>query len=166
MSVVQTGRAERRRHKRFGKHVITLELDGQFYSTMDWSLGGFSVDGYQGSLQPGNLVPVTIVLETGHQTYEQKVRACIVRNDDNGQKLAAKFNELGSETIDLLDGWQTGRLQRLAAKKSAQPTILTTATVCVASRRPPRQALAVEQYELEIINCRHAGGEQKCRPKG
>ncbi len=119
MSFVQTGRAERRRHKRLGKHVITLELDGQFYSTMDWSLGGFSVDGYQGSLQPGNLVPVTIVLETGHQTYEQTVLACIVRNDDNGQKLAAKFNELGSETIDLLDGWQTGRLQRLAAKKSA-----------------------------------------------
>ena len=114
MSFVQTGRAERRRDKRLGKHAITLELDGQFYSTKDWSLGGFGVDGYQGSLQPGNLVPVTIFLETGHQTFELTALASIVRNDDAGQKLVAKFNELGSDAFDLLDGWQTGRLQRLA----------------------------------------------------
>ena len=119
MNIVQTGRAERRRAKRLGKHVITLELDGQFYSTMDWSLGGFCLDGYQGSLQPGNLVPVTIVLETGHQTYEQSALANIVRNDDGEQKLAAEFSELGSDALDLLDSWQTGRLQGKAAKKSA-----------------------------------------------
>jgi hypothetical protein len=117
MSFVQTGMAERRKNKRVGKYVITLELDGQFYSTADWSLGGFGVDGYQGSLQPGNLVPVTIVLETGHQTYEQTALASIVRNA--GQKLAAKFNELGNDALDLLDGWQSGRLQRLDAQKFA-----------------------------------------------
>ena len=119
MNFVQTRRAERRRDKRLAKHVLTLELDGQFYSTMDWSLGGFCVDGYQGSLQPGNLVPVTIVLETGYQTYEQTARASIIRNDDASQTLAAKFSQLGSDAFDLLDGWQTGRLQRLAAKTSA-----------------------------------------------
>jgi hypothetical protein len=119
MSFVQTVRAERRRDKRLGKHVLTLELDGQFYSTTDWSLGGFGLDGYQGSLQAGNLVPVTIVLETGHGTYEQTALASITRYEDDGHKLAAKFNELGSDAFDLLDAWQTGRLQRLDAKKSA-----------------------------------------------
>ena len=119
MNFVQTAIAERRRDKRLGRHVLTLELDGQFYSTTDWSLGGFGVDGYQGSLRPGNLVPVTIVLETGHRTYEQTTLANIVRSDDAGQKLAARFDELGSEAFDLLDAWQTGRLQRQAARKSA-----------------------------------------------
>jgi len=119
MGFVRTGRAERRRDKRLGKYVLTLEFDGQFYSTTDWSLGGFGIEGYQGSLRPGNIVPVTIVLETGHQTYEETAAASIVRNDAAGQKLAASFNELGSNALDLLDGWQTGRLQGLAARKSA-----------------------------------------------
>ena len=117
MDFVPTDCAERRRENYPGNNVITLELDGEFYSTMDWSLGGFDVDGYQGSLQPGNLVPVTIVLETGHQTYEQTAFVSIVLNA--GQKLAAKFNELGSDARDLLDDWQSGRLQRLGAPKFA-----------------------------------------------
>ena len=119
MNFVQTRRAERRRDKRLVQHVLTLELDGQFYSTMDWSLGGFGLDGYQGSLRPGSLVPVTFVLETGHRTYEQTAVASIVRNDDSRQKLAAKFDKLGNDAFDLLDGWQTGRLQRLDVQKSA-----------------------------------------------
>ena len=101
MKFVQTGRAERRRDTRLGNHVLTLELEGQFYSTTDWSLGGFGLDGYQGSLQPGTLVPVTFVLETGHQ------------------KLAAKFDKLGRDAYDLLDGWQAGRLQEQDAQKFA-----------------------------------------------
>jgi hypothetical protein len=119
MKFVQAGRAERRRDTRLGNHVLTLELEGQFYSTTDWSLGGFGLDGYQGSLQPGTLVPVTFVLETGHQTYEQSALASIVRNDDAGQKLAAKFDKLGKDAYDLLDGWQAGRLQGQDAQKSA-----------------------------------------------
>ena len=116
MNIVQTVRVERRHDKRLGKHVLTLELDGQFYSTTDWSLGGFCVDGYQGALEPGADVPATIVLETGHRTYEQRVLTSVVRNDDPGQKLAAKFKELGSDAFDLLDAWQTGRLQRRDSK--------------------------------------------------
>lgn len=119
MVFVQTAITERRRDKRPGRHVLTLEFDGQFYSTMDWSLGGFGIDGYQGSAQPGNLVPVTIVLETGHATYEQTALASVIRNDDVEQKLAAKFSELGNDAFDLLDGWQTGRLQRADTRKSA-----------------------------------------------
>lgn len=119
MRFVQAMRAERRRDRRLGKNVITLELDGQFYSTRDWSLGGFGVDGYQGSLQPGDLAPVSIVLETGRQTYERTVLAGIVRNDDAAQTLGARFKELGDEAFDLLDGWQTGRLQRRAAQNHA-----------------------------------------------
>ena len=119
MKIVRAKSAERRKDKRYGKYVITLELDGQFYSTRDWSLGGFGVDGYQGTLEPGNLVPVTIVLETGYQTYEQTALASVVRNDDAEEKLAAKFNDLGNDTLDMLEGWQTGRLQEAEILESA-----------------------------------------------
>ena len=119
MNFVQTVRVEQRRDKRIGKYVLTLELDGQFYSTTDWSLGGFAIDGYRGSLQAGNQVAVTIVLETVRETFEQTVLTSVVRNDEEEQRLAVSFNELESDAFDLLEGWQSGRLQRLAAKKSA-----------------------------------------------
>jgi len=96
MKIVRAKSAERRKDKRYGKYGITLELDGQFYSTKDWSLGGFGVDGYQGTLELSNLVPVTIVLETGDQTYGQTAIASIVRNADAEEKLAAKFSDLGN----------------------------------------------------------------------
>jgi hypothetical protein len=110
MDFDRTESADRRGDKPHGKHVITLELDGEFYSTTDWSLGGFGVDGYQGRLKPGNLVPVTIVLETARETYEHTAFAKIVQNA--GQQLAAKFNELGADALDFLTEWQEGHLQR------------------------------------------------------
>ena len=119
MNVVQTGIVERRSNQRLGKYVLTLELDGQFYSTTDWSLGGFCIDGYKGDLEEGGIADVAIVLETGSQTFEETVRTSIVRIEEDEQRLAARFTELESEAFDLLDGWQTGRLQRLAARKSA-----------------------------------------------
>ena len=119
MGFVSTGKSERRRDKRLNKYVITLELQGQFYSTRDWSIGGFLIDGYQGSLQPGNVVPVNIVLESCAQTFEQQTDVMVARIDNLDQKLAARFSDLSDEAFDLLDGWQTGRLQRQANKKTA-----------------------------------------------
>ena len=119
MKIVRAKSAERQRHPRHGKCVITPELDGQFYSTMDWSLGGFGVDGHEGTLEPGNLVPVTIALETGYQTSEKSATASIVRNKNAEQKLAAEFNDLGNETLDMLDSWQIGRLREFEAQKTA-----------------------------------------------
>jgi hypothetical protein len=119
MNFVQTVRVEQRRDKRLGRYILTLELDGHFYSTSDWSLGGFSIGGYKGTLTAGNIVPVTIVLETGQATYEQAVDICVVRNDEEQERLGARFSDLGSDAFDLLENWQSGRLQRLAAKKTA-----------------------------------------------
>lgn len=106
------GNTDRRRDQRTCDRVITLELEGQFYSTLDWSLGGFLIEGYEGVLQPGNSAPISIILEDGGKTMEQAATASIVRivsTDFELQQLAAKFNDLSDNAFGLLEGWQTGR---------------------------------------------------------
>lgn len=122
MTSVQSENIDRRKDKRPGNRVITLELEGQFYSTLDWSLGGFMIEGYEGSLEPGKLSPVNIILEDGGDTIERTVTASvisIVRSNLELKQLAAQFNDLSDEAFDLLEGWQSRPSQRGAEKISA-----------------------------------------------
>lgn len=116
MRIERTGMAERRRDRRLGIRLITVEFDGQFYATKNWSLGGFLIDGYAGTLQPAETAPVGIIVEDGRRTWERGALVSVVRTEDEGQRLAARFNGLDGATFDLLDGWQSGRLQRRAAR--------------------------------------------------
>jgi hypothetical protein len=116
MTIERTGIAERRRDRRLGVRLVTLDFDGQFYATRNWSLGGFLIDGYLGTLGPSETAPVAIIVEEGSRIWEQDALVSVVRTEDDGQRLAARFNGLASETFDLLDGWQTGRLQRHSAR--------------------------------------------------
>jgi len=111
MNLIQAGNIDRRRDQRSSDRVITLELEGQFYSTLDWSLGGFLIEGYEGALEPGNSAPVSIILEDGSETIEQPATASIVRivqSDLELRQLAAKFDDLSDDTFGLLESWQSG----------------------------------------------------------
>lgn len=116
MKIERTGIAERRRDKRLGVQLITLDFDGQFYSTRDWSLGGFLIEGYEGTLRPTDTIPVGIIVEDGSRTWETGALVSVVRTEDGGRRLAARFNGLDTPTFELLEGWQSGRLQRHEAR--------------------------------------------------
>ena len=107
----QTGNIDGSQERHTSYRVITLELEGQFYSTADWSLGGFLIDGYEGALQPGSSTPVSIILEDGSETVEHPATASIVRivrSDLDLCQLAAKFDDLSDITSGLLENWQSG----------------------------------------------------------
>ena len=118
MTIARTGSGERRKNKRLYSRMITVDFDGEFYATKDWSLGGFLIDGYEGALEPRQTVSVGIILEDGARTYEHAASVSVVRTDTDSQKLAARFEGLDEEVFDLHDGWQSGRLRRRPGETS------------------------------------------------
>ena len=112
MDIPRTGTGERRKNKRLGARMITIDFDGEFYATKDWSLGGFLIDGYEGQLVPKQTLPISLILEDGARTYEHAASVRVVRTDTANRKIAARFDGLDAEAFDLLDGWQSGRLRR------------------------------------------------------
>jgi hypothetical protein len=44
---------DRRVHRRFSHPPLHLEIDGKRFTTTDWSLGGFRIDGYREPLAVG-----------------------------------------------------------------------------------------------------------------
>lgn len=122
MNFIQAGNIDRRRDQRSSDRVITLELEGQFYSTLDWSLGGFLIEGYEGALEPGNSAAVSIILEDGSDTIEQSATASIIRivqSDLELRQLAAKFDDLSDDAFGLLENWQSGNLDAQPTKATA-----------------------------------------------
>ena len=51
---------DRRQHRRYAYPAVALEVDGQHYETVDWSLGGFRVNGYHQHLEVGDRITGTI----------------------------------------------------------------------------------------------------------
>jgi hypothetical protein len=118
MKIVGVGPGNRRRDKRVDLRPIRVELEGQVYETLDWSLGGFLIEGYEGKRRIGDPVTVGLSVKAGDKTYEHVVRAEIVRIHRDGGRLAANFTDLEAEAVDTLEGWLTGRLQRMARRKA------------------------------------------------
>jgi hypothetical protein len=112
MKVVGVEMANRRRDKRVETWPILIELEGKFYPTVDWSLGGFRIEGYDGRRRRGEEITVGILVKAGTEQLSHVARAEIVRRDVRAGHLAANFFGLDNATVDTLEGWLTGRLRR------------------------------------------------------
>ncbi len=112
MKIVGTEVSDSRRNKRVDTIAIEIEIEDTTYTTLDWSLGGFLVDGYQGNHQSGDEIIVGISVTVGDKEYCHVARAEIIRIEAASNQLAANFLELDNATVDTLDGWMTGRLRR------------------------------------------------------
>ena len=112
MKIVGVDMANRRRDKRVETWPILIELEGKVYPTVDWSLGGFLIDGYEGRRRRGEEITVGILVKAGAERLSHVARAEIVRRDVLAGHLAANFIGLDNATVDTLEGWLTGRLRR------------------------------------------------------
>lgn len=117
MKIVGTEISDGRRNKRVDTIAIEIEMEDRTYTTLDWSLGGFLIDGYQGEYEPGQEITVGISITVGEKGYHHVARAEIIRIEAASNQLAANFLELDNATVDTLDGWMTGRLRRQAQRK-------------------------------------------------
>ena len=58
---------------------LEIELEEQFFTTVDWSLGGFLIEGYEGWRRPSDVIVIGITVRVGEETYEHAARAGVVR---------------------------------------------------------------------------------------
>lgn len=112
MKVVGTRIRERRRDKRLTLRPITVELDGKSYTTTDWGLGGFLIEGYKGPHVPGDCLYVRIVVGEGRQAVKHVVEVRVIRLTHKYGEFAANFIDLSDDAFDALEGWLSGRLGR------------------------------------------------------
>ena len=109
---VHTKVEDGRRDKRIDAISLEIELEDRFYTTVDWSLGGFLIEGYEGRRRPGDDVTVGITVKVGEETYEHTAHAGVVRFVPGKNHLAARFLRLDAATVNTLEGHMTGRLRR------------------------------------------------------
>ena len=109
---VHTKVDDARRDRRIDTISLEIELEEQFYTTVDWSLGGFLIEGYEGRRQPGEVVTIGITVKVGEETYEHTARVGVVRLVPDKNQLAARFLRLDAATVNTLEGYMTGRLRR------------------------------------------------------
>lgn len=120
MKVVGLELANRRRDKRVEVWPILVELEGKVYPTIDWSLGGFLIEGYDGARRRGEEITVGILVKAGTAELSHVVRAEVVRRNVTTGQLAANFIMLDNATVDTLEGWMTGRLRRKMLKSGGR----------------------------------------------
>ncbi len=85
-------------------------------STLDWSLGGFLINGYQGEHQPGDEITVGISVTVDDKEFCHVAQAEIIRIESASNQLATNFLELDNAAVNTLDGWMTSRLRRQAQR--------------------------------------------------
>jgi hypothetical protein len=119
MKIVGTQLSNRRRDKRVSVMPIEIELEGKVYTAIDWSLGGFLIEGYAGRRRPGDEVTIGIQVIASGVEFNHVAQAEVVRIDPHGKQLAANFVGLDSATLGDLEGWLTGRLRRRQKRKKA-----------------------------------------------
>ncbi len=120
---------DRRKDRRIRLRSITMLIENVTYTTMDWGVGGFSIEGYQGNRKVGDFVTATIIINDGHKDVENIARARIVRIEDETRKLATAFGSLNIRIVSFIDAWLTGRLVRTGGRRNTdQPSVTSTAS--------------------------------------
>lgn len=96
-----TPQTDRRHRRRVYDRPIKVRLEGNHYDTLDWSLGGFRINGYHRTLEirerlSGKIGPVNGV-KAGDFVVE------VVRTTDCGD-VSVRFIEISSETFLAMSG--------------------------------------------------------------
>jgi hypothetical protein len=119
MKIIGLQLSNRRRDQRISVMPIQIELDGETYTSLDWSLGGFLIEGYEGQRRPGEEMMVGLQVIAQGVEFNHVARAEVVRIDPHGNQFAANFVALDNATLDTLEGWLTGKLRRKNRHKEA-----------------------------------------------
>ncbi|MBI2587003.1 MAG: hypothetical protein HYW28_14190 [Rhodospirillales bacterium] len=80
---------------------VAVSFGGNRYQTLDWSLGGFRVGGYQGDLLPGHEFKLDGIGFTVEEIYSVIIDCKVVRSFEG--QLAVSFVELTPKAYDALE---------------------------------------------------------------
>ena len=103
MSYRKVGNREHRRDKRLPLPVFTIRVDGQVCDTLNWSLGGLLVSGYEGQHDPEDPINVDIKIKETTGDYALKITARVVRVDPRNKTIALRFEEMSPLIYDFFE---------------------------------------------------------------
>ena len=103
---------DRRRDRRVVMPPIQIEIAGEEFTTIDWSLGGFLAGPYAGDLNEGDGVRVTIIATVRGELRRHAADAEVIRDGKKDGYLAAKFDRLDGSAIDTLERVIMERMHR------------------------------------------------------
>lgn len=104
---------ERRLRERISDAELAVAFKGDTYTTANWSLGGFVIEGYRGGLTPGALFAIDAVGKAGGEMTKVKVRARVVRSDSAKSSLAVNFLDLDGRAYGVLHEVMSDRMRLL-----------------------------------------------------
>lgn len=96
-----TPQTDRRHHRRIYDRPIEVEVEGKHYDTLDWSLGGFRINGYHRLLEIGERLSGKIGPVDGIRPGDFIVE--IIRTTDDGD-VGVRFIEISAEIFLAMSG--------------------------------------------------------------
>ena len=99
---------ERRQYQRVSTPAIAVRFDDDAWVTRDWSLGGFSIDDYDGTRTAGALVTIVGLSRPGGQPVSVHVRGRVIRADHSGRRLIVSFLHLDPGAYEVLSALMHG----------------------------------------------------------
>jgi hypothetical protein len=103
MSYRKVGNREHRRDKRLPLPVFTIRLNGLVCDTINWSLGGLLVSGYDGNHQPDEQCEVAIKIKDTTGDYAIKLTTKVIRVDPRNKTIALQFEEMSPLIYDFFE---------------------------------------------------------------
>ncbi len=103
MSYRKVGNREHRRDKRLPLPIFTIRLNGLVCDTLNWSLGGLLVSGYEGQHDAEDLIEVDIKIKDTTGDYALKISARVVRVDQRNKTIALRFEEMSPVIYDFFE---------------------------------------------------------------
>lgn len=100
-----------RRDRRYPLPPLVVTIDGVEYTTVNWSLGGFLITGFNQRISPGK--PIAGKLGVPDQPLLFDFTAKVVRvGEPVADQLAAQFTDLGEHRLSVLERILTRRMFR------------------------------------------------------
>ena len=103
--------ANRRRDKRRTQPQLTVRFDGTTYKTLDWSMGGFAIKGYNGRRREEDEFPVELSCDMGGKVMSTLMIATAVRRDRRTGLFAAYFSRFYDDAFETLEQIATRRVR-------------------------------------------------------
>ncbi len=96
-----TPQTDRRHHRRVYDRPINVRMEGKQYDTLDWSLGGFRINGYHRTIEIGERLSGKIGPVNGIKSGD--FVAVVVRTVDDGD-VGVRFLEISSDVFLAMSG--------------------------------------------------------------
>lgn len=90
---------------RLNNPTLCVQVRGRHYETLNWSLGGILLGGYNGVLSEGEQFDIDNIGLAGKRLWPVLINARVVRiGGENGMELAAQFLTISAPAFDILEG--------------------------------------------------------------